>query len=102
MNAQQLTSFQTIAEKEIVLALEQAGLAVEQREVLTGTIPFYSKEPQTAIHITARNLEVWLFGDEANLLHNGRESRFEEPDFDSSEELREALLNEIRSQLAKH
>jgi len=99
MSEEQLTSFQVAAEKEIAAVLKHAGLPVHQREVLTGTIPFYSKEPQTATHITASGLEVWLFGDEANLLHNGKESRFEQPDFDSTDKLREALLREIRSGL---
>ncbi len=101
MNAQQLTPFQKGAEQEIEVLLEQAGLAVEQREILSGTMPFYSKDPQTVIHIKAGSLQVWLSSDEANMLYGDKESRFEEPDFGSTDQLQEALLAEIRSRLAE-
>lgn len=101
MSTQQLTPFQLAAEGEIVRAFDIAGRAVEHREVLSGTIPFYSKEPQTVVHIIADGLQVWLWGDEAHLQHDGKEARFEQPDFDSTEQLQEALLKEIRSHLAE-
>jgi hypothetical protein len=101
MSTQRLTPFQSAAEDEIVRALEAAARSVERREVLSGSIPVYSKEPQTVVHIVTDGLQVWLWGDEAHLLHNGEESRFDQPDFDSTDELREALLDEIRSRLVE-
>jgi hypothetical protein len=101
MTEQQLTDFQLTSERQIGTALEKVGLTIDQREVLTGKIPFYSKEPQTTVHITANGLQVWLWSDEAHLVHNGSESRFEQPDFDSIDKLREALLTEIQSRLAE-
>ena len=83
-------------------ALEAAGRSVERREVLTGTMPVYSKDPQTVVHIVAGTLQVWLWSDEAHFLHNGKDLRFEQPDFDSTEQLQESLLREIGSRLAPH
>jgi len=100
MSIQQLTPFQSAAEAEIARALEAAGRSI-QREVLSGTIPAYSKEPQTVVHLMADGLQVWLWTDEAHLLHNGKERRFEQPDFYSTEQLQEALLREIRLRLAE-
>lgn len=98
MSQANLTKFQIDAEKDIAKITEGAGLTIDQREVLSGKIPFYSEEPQTAIHLSISNgLEIWLFGDEANLSQGGSESRFEKPDFDSISELQAALLSDIRS-----
>lgn len=98
MSEANLTKFQVNSEKEIAGIVERAGLAIDLREILSGTITFYSEELQTGIHLVISNgLEIWLFGDEANLSHAGSESRFESPDFDSVFELQAALLNDVRS-----
>lgn len=100
MSTHQLTAFQKAAEEEI-LALPELKRSVVQREVLFGVIPVYAKEPQTVVHIVADGLQVWLWSDEAHLHHGGTECRFERPDFGSIEQLRGALLNEIRARLAE-
>lgn len=99
MNEEKLTRFQSTVEEEILRVLNLAGRSVK-REIVTAEIPFFSKDPQTVIHIASSSFEVWLFDDGANLLRNGNESRFERPDFDSLEELQRALLKEIQSHLS--
>lgn len=99
MTQPMLTQFQQSAEQAIVSLLAERGLTVSQREVLGGTIPFYSKEPQVAVQLTAGKMKVWLFDDEANV-SGSNESRFERADFDSTDQLLVALLDHIREEIS--
>ncbi len=99
MTQPMLTKFQRSAEQAIVSLLAEHGLIVTQREVLGRTIPFYSKEPQVAVHLTGGKLKVWLLEDEATMSYS-KESRFERVDFDSTDQLLVALLNCIRAEIS--
>lgn len=91
----ELTSFQRNAEEAIVAFLGERGVGVRQREVRTGTIPFFSSNQETAVRLIWRDTEVWLFADEALLSHGGSDDRFERAAFDSPDELLSALLTRL-------
>jgi hypothetical protein len=88
----ELTQFQRNAEHAIVALLSERGAKVDNREVLTATIPFYSSGSETIVRLVASELEVWLYPDEATLSHRGSDNRFERAAFDSTGQLMSALL----------
>lgn len=92
-----LSAFQRNAESAILHTLGQVGRTVQQHELFVGTIPFYSTSPQAVVHIEAGDLKIWLFSDEANLMVGHVESRFELPDFESTEDLLRSLLQTVEN-----
>ena len=97
MNTYQLTNFQKSAEGAVGALLREHGRTVEQRDVLQGTVPFFSSEPQTAVRLRSGDLEVLLFDDEASYSIGGRRAGFERADFGSTGELLAAMLEQLRA-----
>jgi hypothetical protein len=99
MSEPDLTAFQISAERAVSAFLQEHHRVVERREVLRGTIPFYSREPQTALRLTAGDLQVLLFDDEASYSIRDRSAGFERAAFKSTDDLLAALMNKLRSEL---
>jgi len=91
-----LSEFQQSAERAIAALLAQRGLTIEQREVLSGTMP-YAKEPETDLRLQFQGLEVWMLADAASVSGGGRDLRFEQQDFDTPGDMVAALVKELRA-----
>jgi hypothetical protein len=102
MDNQELSHFQATTERELVSLLAELGRRIDVREILSGTIPFFSKEPQTALRLRSGDIEVLLVDEEASSSIGGGASRFERADFDSLEQLRAALLDHVRKEVSHH
>ena len=100
MNEPTPTQFQQTAEREIASILQRSGRAIDQREAMSGTNPFESLKPQTVVRLRSSSLNIWLFGDEANVSSDGRERRFERADFDSTDQLLTALVDHVSALVA--
>jgi hypothetical protein len=97
----QLTAFQVTAERELGAFLKERHRAIERRDVLHGTIPFFSRDPQTAVRLRSGDLEVLLFDDEATYSIQGRSEGFERADFNSTDDLLGALMKRLRTDLER-
>ena len=95
----ELTDFQTKAEGAVNALLHEKQLQIAQREVLVGTVPFLSPNAQAALHISAGDVELWLYEDEATLSVHGSDDRFERVAFDSTDALLVALIACLRHHL---
>jgi hypothetical protein len=94
-----LSEFQRNAEDAIRNAIRDAGRGEPTREIRTGTMPAYSKDEQTIVHLSARGIEAWIWDDDANLSIDGSDDRFERTDFDSTDSLLDELVRQVRSRL---
>ncbi len=100
MSETDLTDFQESAERAVSSFLQERQRPVERREILRGTIPFYSRDPQTALRLTSGDLQVLLFDDEASYSIGDRSSSFEREDFNSTNDLLAAMMNKLRSEIS--
>jgi hypothetical protein len=99
MTEPKLTDFQRKAEEGVRQAIRDAGRGEPKREVRVGTMPAYSKDEQTVVHLSAPGAEAWIWEDDANLSIDGSDDRFERPDFDSEDALLTELLRHVQSRL---
>ena len=100
MDFSQLTRFQHSAERALTDLLAELGRQIDSREVLRGTIPFFSKESQTALRLTSRDLEVMLYDDEATFKTGKASAGFERADFSSQDDLLAEMIARLRKALA--
>jgi hypothetical protein len=100
MSDYKLTAFQESAERAVAALLKEHHRSVDEREVLRGTIPFHSRDPQTALRLKAGDLEVFLFDDEASYATPHRKTGLERADFNSTDELIVALMEHLRADMS--
>ena len=99
MSEPDLTPFQMSAERAVKALLQERHRTVERREMLHGTIPFFSRDPQTALRLTTGDLQVLLFDDEATYSIGDHSAGFERADFGSTDDLLAALVKKLGSEL---
>lgn len=102
MNETLLTPFQKRAERRLRSLLEAHGRTFDSRQILAGTVPFYSAEEQVVLKVSSKDLEVWILDNEASFSATERRGGFERADFDSEEDLLVTLLHEVEKLLEPH
>ena len=93
------TDFQVSAKVAVLQTLNANDLTGVSIDYLRGSIPFYSPEPMEATVIRAEDVEIWLFDDEAAGKVKGKEVRFERGDYQTTNELTQALVSFIERNL---
>lgn len=97
----QLTHFQTRAEDGIRALCSERSEAVTSREIYHGEVPFFSREPQTYVRLTVGDWTIWLMHDEATFSGPSGGAEFERRDYNSEDQLLEALLKGFRKRLTE-
>lgn len=99
MSHWQTTQFQGLAERKVEEFLAREGRSIDRREILSGVVPFYSSDQQTALKLSAGELTCWLFDDEASFTIGDRGGGVERADYDVDEELLDAYIQKITQAL---
>ena len=81
-----LSAFQISCESALCAALAQHGSSLHDR-VLGG-----EKETYITARFAGTDLSVYIYDDEASILGQGVDRRFEVPDFDTPEQLQTAFI----------
>lgn len=95
-----LTPFQVEAESRVVELLAELGRPVAEREVLVGILPYYSRDEQMVVKLTAADLQVWLLDNEASFSSARGGGGFEREDYADTDALLGALLQSLRERLS--
>lgn len=94
-----LTAFQRLAEERIREVATAADLTITERRAMTGQMP-HMRQEETAVKILFDGVQVWLYEDEATFSHGQEDRRFERADYESQEDLLNALIAELRESLS--
>lgn len=86
-----LTAFQREAERIVLGALNEKGLALDIREVRSGEVPFFSDQRQVLLKLSSGKLVLLLHDDEVSYSSPTASGGLERADFRSEAELLQAL-----------
>lgn len=86
-----LTEFQREAERIVLGALHEKGLALDIREVRSGEVPFFSDQSQVLLKLSSGKLLLLLHDDEVSYISPTVHGGLERADFQSETELLQAL-----------
>jgi len=89
-----LSKFQKLCERRLSELLSSSGKHLEGRKL--------EGEQETYItgKISGSDIQVWIYEDEAMFDGGGLDCRFEAPDFDSGEDLIDAFISQLSSELS--
>jgi len=90
-HAPELTAFQREAERIVLGALHERGLAVDTREVRSGDVPFFSDQRQVLLKLSSGSVVVLLHDDEVSYTSPTASGGLERADFQSEAEVLQAL-----------
>ncbi len=88
---EKLTTFQTKCEDRAKEFLSQYGIALQNRNL--------GGESEIYIHARLKDTEIWIYEDEAMIYRDGKDIRFESPDYDTEDQLIEAFISGLKSVL---
>ena len=86
---EELTSFQRKCESELLSVLKKKNLNLDNRRL--------DGRNETYIYGQVKDLEIWIYGDGAELTSRTVDKRFEKPDFKSEDELIDAFTGELET-----
>ncbi len=86
-----LTTFQIKCEDKAMELLSRHGIVLQNRNL--------GGESEIYIHARLKDTEIWIYEDEAMIYGNGKDIRFESPDYDTEDQLIEAFISGLKSVL---